>query len=68
MLIHHALELSKREPNVTAIAVNPGYSIQIAGIPQQFLRLELPEWLKKQLPESIQHIHKACQTNFKELT
>lgn len=67
MLIHHALELSKRETNVTAIAVNPGYSIQIPGIPQQFLRLKLPEWLKKQLPASIQHIHEACQTNFKGL-
>lgn len=28
------------------------------------LRLPLPNWLKKRLPEPAQHIHEACTTNF----
>jgi hypothetical protein len=33
LLIHHAIELAKREPLVTAFALNPGYAIEVPGIP-----------------------------------
>ena len=55
LLIHHALELARRETNVHALAVNPGYAIEVKGVPQSVLRHLDP------------HIGKACDTNFKGL-
>jgi NAD(P)-dependent dehydrogenase (short-subunit alcohol dehydrogenase family) len=68
LFIHHATELAKRQPQLTAFAVNPGYAVEFAvggwEVPQWMLRLPLPAWLKKRLPEPAQHIHDACKTNF----
>jgi NAD(P)-dependent dehydrogenase (short-subunit alcohol dehydrogenase family) len=38
LLIHHGIELAKREPTITAFSLNPGYSVEIPGIPQQLLK------------------------------
>lgn len=52
LLIHHASELARRNKNLTAISLNPGYAIEVEGVPQSVLRWVDPK------------IHKACDTNF----
>ena len=67
LLIHHAIELARRESSVTAISVNPGYAVEVPGVPQWLLRHAFPKWLEKKLPEPIQHAPIACATNEKGL-
>lgn len=65
LFIHHASELALREKQVIAMSINPGYAIEVAGIPQKLLK-DLPKWLKSVFP-SVWKIHEACSTNFKGL-
>mmetsp|Transcript_44989 Transcript_44989/g.89088 ORF Transcript_44989/g.89088 Transcript_44989/m.89088 type:complete len:390 (-) Transcript_44989:193-1362(-) len=67
LMVHHALEVAKREPTVTAVALAPGVAIDLPSIPNwakhALVHLNYPEWLLKWLPEAFQHFIKACTTN-----
>lgn len=54
LMIHHSIELARREPLVFAMAVNPGYAIEMPHVPQKLLQLD---------PK----IFDVCHTNFKGL-
>jgi len=69
LMAHHALELAKREPTVTAVALAPGVAIDLPEIPDWlkhgFIHNvgKLPTSLQKLLPEGLQHYVRACTTN-----
>lgn len=67
LMVHHALEVAKREPTVTAVALAPGVAIPLPNMPNWLkhglVHLQYPDWLFKLLPETFQHFIKACSTN-----
>mmetsp|Transcript_64099 Transcript_64099/g.111776 ORF Transcript_64099/g.111776 Transcript_64099/m.111776 type:complete len:384 (-) Transcript_64099:6-1157(-) len=63
LMTHHAIELARREPNVTAFAVNPGVALMSNAIPSWLVRFPYPEWFLNRLPPIMKRIHEACTTN-----
>jgi NAD(P)-dependent dehydrogenase (short-subunit alcohol dehydrogenase family) len=67
LMVHHALEVAKREPTVAAVALAPGVAFKLPPLPDwlkhKIMHFGYPDWLVKMLPESWQHFIKACQTN-----
>lgn len=67
LMVHHALELAKREPSVTAVALAPGVAFKQPDVPDWFkyavMHFPYPSWLLKQLPPSLQRYIKVCTTN-----
>lgn len=68
LMVHHAVELAQREPNVVAFSLAPGVAIPQANhIPTWMknlvLRAPYPRWLSDLLPAGLQHFARACSTN-----
>lgn len=67
LMVHHALELAKREPTVAAIALAPGVAFKLPPLPDwlkhAIMHFGYPEWIIKLLPAGFARFVKACQTN-----
>mmetsp|Transcript_39022 Transcript_39022/g.61822 ORF Transcript_39022/g.61822 Transcript_39022/m.61822 type:complete len:385 (-) Transcript_39022:168-1322(-) len=67
LMVHHALELAKREPTIASVALAPGVAFKFPPISDwlkhMIMHFGYPDWLMKLLPEDFQHFVKACQTN-----
>lgn len=67
LMVHHALEVAKREPTVTAVALAPGVAIGLPSMPSwikhALVHLHYPHWLLKLMPQAFQHFIEACTTN-----
>ena len=67
LMVHHALELAKREPTVAAVALAPGIAFKLPDVPEwlkhDIVHFPYPDWMLKRLPESLQHFIKACTEN-----
>lgn len=67
LMVHHALELAKREPTVTAVALAPGVAIDLPNVPNWLkhglVHFRYPKFLMKLLPKEVQHFIRACTTN-----
>eukprot|EP00927_Polykrikos_kofoidii_P026699 TRINITY_DN23746_c0_g1_i1.p1 TRINITY_DN23746_c0_g1~~TRINITY_DN23746_c0_g1_i1.p1 ORF type:complete len:417 (-),score=56.47 TRINITY_DN23746_c0_g1_i1:81-1247(-) len=67
LMVHHALEVAKREPTVAAVALAPGVAIRLPSVPNWLkhwlVHFPYPKFLLKLLPEGFQHFIKACTTN-----
>lgn len=67
LMVHHAIELAKREPTIAAVALAPGVAFKLPKIPDwlkhEIMHFGYPDWLQKLLPASYMRFVKACQTN-----
>eukprot|EP00929_Paragymnodinium_shiwhaense_P107786 TRINITY_DN74148_c0_g1_i1.p1 TRINITY_DN74148_c0_g1~~TRINITY_DN74148_c0_g1_i1.p1 ORF type:complete len:400 (-),score=53.04 TRINITY_DN74148_c0_g1_i1:368-1567(-) len=67
LMTHHALELAKRESQITAFAVNPGVAVLPPSMPdwltKSIIRFPYPDWMLRALPQALQRYVKACRTN-----
>lgn len=73
LMVHHAKELAKREPNVAAFALAPGVVILTVEQGRMFPDwmkhaishggMALPDWLRNLLPKGVERYIKACGTN-----
>jgi len=67
LMVHHALELARREPNVTVVALAPGVALTMPYFPDwlkhEFIHFPWPDSVLNTFDEDVQHWIRVCTTN-----
>lgn len=67
LMVHHALELARREPEVAAVALAPGVAFKLPEVPNwvkyAVMHFPYPDFVLQQFPADLQKFIKVCNTN-----
>ncbi|CAK0803464.1 unnamed protein product [Prorocentrum cordatum] len=67
LMVHHAVELARREPTVAAVALAPGVAFRLPDVPNwakyAVMHFPYPDWVLQQFPAELQKFIKVCSTN-----